>query len=51
VIENRDDQVHTVGPYVVDAGQTLRQRFDAAGSFQGHCTLHASGQVEIVVHG
>lgn len=51
VIENRDDDVHTVGPYVVDAGQTLRQRFDAPGSFEGLCTLHPSGEVEIVVRG
>ncbi len=51
VIENQDDDLHTVGPYVVDAGQTLRQRFDAPGSFEGLCTLHPSGEVEIVVRG
>lgn len=49
VIENHDDVLHTVGPYTVDAGQTLRQRFDSAGTFTGLCTLHPDGQVEIDV--
>ncbi|MCZ7529937.1 MAG: hypothetical protein M5U31_06095 [Acidimicrobiia bacterium] len=49
VIENRDDVLHTVGPYTVDAGQTLRQRFDSTGTFTGLCTLHPDGEVEIVV--
>ena len=49
VITNDDDQVHQVGPYVVGPYQTLRQTFATAGTVEGLCSLHPSGQVEIIV--
>ncbi len=49
VIVNEDDQVHQVGPYVVGPEQTLRQTFATAGTVAGLCSLHPSGQVEIII--
>jgi plastocyanin len=49
VIENRDRRQHQVGPYVVGAGQTLRQTFADPGTYIGVCTVNASGRIEIVV--
>lgn len=49
VIDNRDDQAHTVGPYTVAAGQRLEHRFTREGVIEGECTLHPSGRVTIVV--
>ena len=49
VIVNDDDQVHQVGPYVVGPEQTLRQTFASPGTVEGLCSLHPSGQVEIVI--
>lgn len=48
-IRNLDDTVHEVGPYTVDAGQTLHQTFTSPGTIQGLCTLHPSGAITIVV--
>ena len=48
-IENRDDATHRVGPYVIGAGQRIEQHFGVAGTIEGICTLHPSGQVSIVV--
>jgi plastocyanin len=48
-IRNLDVVTHEVGPYVVGAGQTLRQTFSAPGTIQGMCTLHPSGEITIVV--
>ncbi len=48
-IRNRDGSGHEVGPYYVDAGQTVRQTFTAPGTIEGLCTLHPSGQITIVV--
>lgn len=49
VIVNDDDQIHQVGPYVVGPSQTLRQTFASPGTVEGLCSLHPSGQVEIIV--
>jgi hypothetical protein len=48
-IRNLDAHAHEVGPYVVGAGQTLRQTFTSPGTIQGLCTLHPSGEITIVV--
>ena len=48
-IVNEDDRGHLVGPFFVGAGETLRQRFASAGTFIGECTVHPSGQIELVV--
>jgi plastocyanin len=49
VIDNRDRRQHQVGPYVVGAGQTLRQTFADPGTYVGVCTVNVSGRVAIVV--
>lgn len=48
-IRNHDDEAHEVGPYVVAAGQTLRQTFLSPGTVQGVCTLHPEGSITILV--
>lgn len=47
-IINRDDRDHLIGPFFVGAGETLVQRFAAAGEFEGLCTVHPSG--EFILH-
>ena len=46
---NQDDRGHLVGPFFVGAGETLRQRFNAPGSFIGACTVHPSGEFVLTV--
>ena len=48
-IVNHDDRGHLVGPFFVGAGETLRQRFASPGVFSGICTVHPSGEIELVV--
>jgi len=49
VIDNRDTNTVTVGPYTVAPGQRLEQTFTREGVIEGVCTLHPSGRVTIVV--
>lgn len=46
---NHDDRGHLIGPFFVGAGETLRQRFNAPGSFIGACTVHPSGEFVLTV--
>ena len=46
---NEDDRGHLVGPFFVGAGETVRQRFNAPGSFIGICTVHPSGEFVLTV--
>ncbi len=48
-IVNEDDRGHTVGPFFVAGGETLRQRFSSPGEYIGVCTVHPSGQVVLTV--
>ena len=48
-IVNEDNRGHLVGPFFVGKGETLRQRFSSPGEFIGQCTVHPSGQFELVV--
>lgn len=48
-IVNRDDRTHVVGPFSVQAGETLTQRFTSTGSYRGRCSVHPSGDVVIEV--
>ncbi|MEZ5261580.1 MAG: hypothetical protein R2755_07360 [Acidimicrobiales bacterium] len=48
-IVNDDDRTHVVGPFSVLPGETLTQRFSAPGVYQGSCTVHPDGQVELEV--
>ena len=49
MIQNHDDEVHHVGPFVVTANETLVHRFDRPGRFQGTCELHPEDTFTIVV--
>ncbi len=49
VIKNNDVVDHTIGPYVVHAGETLRQTFTRAATFQGKCSVNARSTVSIIV--
>lgn len=46
---NLDDRGHLVGPFFVGKGETLRQRFNAAGTFIGDCSVHDSGEIVLTV--
>ena len=46
---NRDDRGHLVGPFFVGEGETLRQRFNAPGTFIGACSVHESGEIVLTV--
>lgn len=46
---NLDDRGHLVGPFFVGAGETLRQRFNTPGEFEGICSVHPSGEFVLTV--
>ena len=46
---NLDDRGHLVGPFYVGKGETLRQRFNAPGTFIGACSVHPSGEIVLTV--
>ena len=48
-IENLDDRGHNVGPWFVGAGETVTQSFTSAGTFEGVCTVHPSGELILIV--
>ncbi len=48
-IVNLDERGHSVGPWVVGANETVNQEFTSAGTFEGVCTVHPSGQLVLVV--
>jgi hypothetical protein len=49
VIRNDDIADHSVGPFFVRAGETVRQTFSQPAVYQGTCTILHSGEVNIVV--
>ncbi len=46
---NLDERGHLVGPFFVGKGETLRQRFNAPGTFIGECSVHDSGEIVLTV--
>ena len=48
-IVNDDDEGHIVGVVFVGAGETLTQRFTAAGELSGQCSVHPSGEFTLRV--
>lgn len=48
-IINEDNEGHFVGIFFVGAGETVTQRFSAAGEFVGACSVHPSGQLTLTV--
>ena len=49
VIKNDDDVPQMFGPVLIMPGQTFQLPFRKASSYQFLCTLHASGQLTVVV--
>jgi len=49
VIRNNDLYDHTVGPYYIRSGETVRQTFTRAMIYQGVCTVSNVGYINIVV--
>jgi plastocyanin len=48
-IVNLDSQEHTIGPFFVEAGETLEKFFFEPGVFEGLCSAHSGGQITVVV--
>ncbi len=51
VIRNNDITDHTIGPYFVRAGETVRQRFTQPATFVGTCSIRQQAEVSIIVEG
>ncbi len=51
VIQNNDIVDHIIGPYMVRAGETLRQTFTSAATYQGKCSANVKAKVSIIVDG
>lgn len=51
VIRNNDIADHTIGPYFVRAGETVRQRFNTPATFVGTCSIRQRAEVSIIVEG
>lgn len=50
VIENQDDTVHTLGPFVVLPHTTLTKRFNQARVYESVCTFHKNQQMKLIVN-
>lgn len=49
IIRNEDIIAHSVGPYVVAAGDELNLRYGSPGVFEGYCPLSEDQRYEIIV--
>lgn len=49
VIQNNDIVDHTIGPYMVRAGETMRQTFTEPATYQGKCSVNVRATVKIIV--
>lgn len=49
VIQNNDITDHTIGPFFVRAGETVRQTFTRPAVYQGVCSIRHSEEVNIIV--
>ena len=49
VLENRDDVPQLFGPVLIMPGQNFRLPFGRASRYQFACSLHANGQLEVIV--
>ncbi|MCC6804328.1 MAG: FixH family protein [Anaerolineae bacterium] len=49
VIRNDDIADHTIGPFFVRAGETVRQQFTRAAEYVGKCTISHGAEVSIIV--
>ncbi len=51
IVVNEDSVGHQVGPYRVEPGQRLEQRFSEVATLEGFCSLHPGGRLTISVGG
>jgi hypothetical protein len=51
VIRNDDFVDHNIGPFYIRAGETIRQQFTEAGTFEGACSVNHNAIVKIIVEG
>lgn len=51
VIRNDDIVDHTIGPFFVRAGETVRQTFNQPAVYKGACSVSHDGEVNIIVEG
>jgi hypothetical protein len=51
IIRNNDISDHTIGPYFIRAGETVRQRFTQPATFVGTCSIRQQAEVSIIVEG
>nr|PZN58525.1 MAG: hypothetical protein DIU68_01890 [Chloroflexota bacterium] len=49
VIQNDDIAHHTVGPFFIRAGETIRQEFRRPALYQGGCSIRHGAEVSIIV--
>lgn len=49
IIQNNDIADHSVGPFFVKAGETLRQEFRTPAAYQGACSIRHGAEVNIIV--
>jgi len=49
VIENQDTSSHVIGPFFINAGESIRQVFTAPGIYEGTCSIHENAQIRIIV--
>ena len=49
VLKNNDDVPQLFGPVLIMPGQSFQLPFRAASRYQFACSLHASGQLEVIV--
>lgn len=49
VIRNDDFADHTIGPFFVRAGETIRQEFTQAAVFEGTCSIRHNASIKIIV--
>jgi hypothetical protein len=49
VIQNDDIVDHTVGPFFIKSGETIRQEFNSAATYIGACSIRFGDQVSIII--
>jgi len=49
VIQNDDVDDHTIGPYFVRSGETIRQKFSQPAVYQGVCSIGHNDEISIIV--
>jgi hypothetical protein len=49
VIRNDDFADHTIGPFFVRAGETIRQEFTQPAVFVGDCSIRHSSEIRIII--